>query len=78
MAEDTFDGCGQLETVKDAAGNIWRHSYDQRGRKIDSVDPYTRLYARTGQVEGCQGAVNVPGYHHGPPAANIGRGFTYR
>ncbi|MFK3983490.1 polymorphic toxin-type HINT domain-containing protein [Micromonospora sp. NPDC050397] len=37
--EYTYTQSGQLETVKDPAGNVWRHKYDQRGRKIESVDP---------------------------------------
>ncbi|MFJ6655164.1 HYD1 signature containing ADP-ribosyltransferase family protein [Streptomyces sp. NPDC091377] len=32
---------GQLETVKDPAGNVWTYEYDQRGRKKAAVDPDT-------------------------------------
>lgn len=37
--EYTYTPAGHLETVKDPAGNIWRHKYDQRGRKIETIDP---------------------------------------
>ncbi|MGB2567585.1 polymorphic toxin-type HINT domain-containing protein [Micromonospora citrea] len=37
----TYTAAGQPETVKDAANNIWRYAYDQRGRKISAVDPDT-------------------------------------
>ncbi|MFD6910073.1 sugar-binding protein, partial [Streptomyces sp. NPDC060077] len=35
----TFTAAGQLETVTDAKGNMWRYEYDQLGRKTKSVDP---------------------------------------
>jgi RHS repeat-associated protein len=30
---------GQLDTVTDAAGNVWKHTYDLRGREIQTSDP---------------------------------------
>ncbi|WP_371660652.1 HYD1 signature containing ADP-ribosyltransferase family protein [Streptomyces sp. NBC_00280] len=35
----TFTASGQLETVTDAKGNVWRYEYDQLGRKKTSIDP---------------------------------------
>ena len=35
----TFTGAGQVATVEDPAGNVWRHFYDQRGREIRTEDP---------------------------------------
>ncbi|MFE0553660.1 RHS repeat-associated core domain-containing protein [Streptomyces pilosus] len=35
----TYTATGQLETVTDAKGNVWRYEYDQLGRKTKSVDP---------------------------------------
>ncbi|MCI3269685.1 polymorphic toxin-type HINT domain-containing protein [Streptomyces cylindrosporus] len=35
----TYTPSGKLETVTDAAGNVWRNEYDQLGRKKKSVDP---------------------------------------
>jgi RHS repeat-associated protein len=35
----TYTELGQLETVKDPAGNQWSYSYDVRGRKITENDP---------------------------------------
>ncbi|MEV0806664.1 polymorphic toxin-type HINT domain-containing protein [Micromonospora sp. NPDC050200] len=37
--EYTYTRSGQLDTVKDPAGNVWKHEYDQLGRKIKSIDP---------------------------------------
>ncbi|WP_422772346.1 polymorphic toxin-type HINT domain-containing protein [Plantactinospora sp. WMMC1484] len=37
--EYTYTSAGHLATMKDPAGNIWSHSYDQRGRKIETIDP---------------------------------------
>ncbi|MFG3697675.1 polymorphic toxin-type HINT domain-containing protein [Micromonospora sp. NPDC047620] len=37
--EYTYTPSGQLATVKDPAGNVWKHEYDQLGRKVKSVDP---------------------------------------
>ncbi|MFI0793274.1 RHS repeat domain-containing protein [Micromonospora rubida] len=34
-----YDRAGQLSTVTDPAGNVWRHFYDLRGRKIRTEDP---------------------------------------
>ncbi|HEX6686874.1 MAG TPA: RHS repeat-associated core domain-containing protein [Candidatus Limnocylindrales bacterium] len=30
---------GELSTVTDPAGNVWRYDYDQRGRRISASDP---------------------------------------
>ncbi|AFR05876.1 RHS repeat-associated core domain protein [Nocardiopsis alba ATCC BAA-2165] len=35
----TYTPAGQLETVTDPAGNVWRNHYDLRGRKIRTDDP---------------------------------------
>ena len=35
----TYDHAGQLSTVTDPAGNVWRHHYDLRGREIKTEDP---------------------------------------
>lgn len=35
----TYTRSGQLATVTDPAGNVWRYTYDVRGRQIRSVDP---------------------------------------
>ncbi|MFG1702909.1 RHS repeat domain-containing protein [Nonomuraea sp. M3C6] len=35
----TYDAAGQLSTVTDPAGNVWRHHYDVRGREIKTEDP---------------------------------------
>ncbi|MGA5757367.1 RHS repeat-associated core domain-containing protein [Nonomuraea bangladeshensis] len=35
----TYDKAGRLATVTDAAGNVWRHHYDLRGREIRTEDP---------------------------------------
>ncbi|MEU8993136.1 polymorphic toxin-type HINT domain-containing protein [Streptomyces sp. NPDC048558] len=35
----TYTTRGSLETVTDAKGNVWRHEYDQLGRKTKSIDP---------------------------------------
>ncbi|MFK4037334.1 RHS repeat-associated core domain-containing protein [Nonomuraea wenchangensis] len=35
----TYDHAGRLSTVTDAAGNVWRHHYDLRGREIKTEDP---------------------------------------
>ncbi|MFG1944024.1 RHS repeat domain-containing protein [Nonomuraea sp. NPDC048826] len=35
----TYDSAGRLSTVTDAAGNVWRHHYDLRGREIRTEDP---------------------------------------
>ncbi|MGW6460136.1 polymorphic toxin-type HINT domain-containing protein, partial [Streptomyces sp. NPDC055078] len=35
----THTSAGQLETVTDAANNVWRYEYDQLGRKTKSIDP---------------------------------------
>lgn len=37
--EYTYTHAGQLKTVKDPAGNVWSHEYDQLGRKTKSIDP---------------------------------------
>lgn len=37
--EYTYTRSGQLATVKDPAGNVWKHEYDQLGRKVKTVDP---------------------------------------
>ncbi|TDU91614.1 RHS repeat-associated protein [Kribbella voronezhensis] len=37
----TYHPAGQLATVKDPAGNLWKFDYDVRGRKIRSQDPDT-------------------------------------
>ncbi|BCL14611.1 polymorphic toxin-type HINT domain-containing protein [Micromonospora sagamiensis] len=37
--EYTYTPSGQLATVKDPAGNLWKHEYDQLGRKTTSTDP---------------------------------------
>ncbi|MEV1242376.1 RHS repeat-associated core domain-containing protein [Nonomuraea sp. NPDC049750] len=34
-----YDNAGRLSTVTDAAGNVWRHTYDLRGREIKTEDP---------------------------------------
>ncbi|SMD21132.1 RHS repeat-associated core domain-containing protein [Kibdelosporangium aridum] len=35
----TYTPHGQLETVTDPAGNVWRHEYDMLGREIKVSDP---------------------------------------
>jgi RHS repeat-associated protein len=35
----TYTNRGQLETVTDAKGNVWRYEYDQLGRKKTNIDP---------------------------------------
>ncbi|GAA0626895.1 RHS repeat-associated core domain-containing protein [Kribbella sandramycini] len=35
----SYHPAGQLATVRDPAGNVWRYFYDQRGRKIKAADP---------------------------------------
>ena len=35
----TYHDAGQLASVKDPAGNVWRFDYDARGRKISETDP---------------------------------------
>ncbi|MGW0193184.1 RHS repeat domain-containing protein [Nonomuraea sp. NPDC003201] len=35
----TYDHAGRLSTVTDAAGNVWKHHYDMRGREIKMEDP---------------------------------------
>ncbi|MFD5326639.1 RHS repeat-associated core domain-containing protein [Streptomyces sp. NPDC127092] len=35
----TYTQRGQLETVTDSQGNVWRYGYDQLGRKTTTVDP---------------------------------------
>ncbi|MFD8013725.1 RHS repeat-associated core domain-containing protein [Streptomyces sp. NPDC058955] len=35
----TYTRNGQLESVTDAQGNVWRYEYDQLGRKTKTVDP---------------------------------------
>ena len=35
----TYTPMGKLATVKDPAGNVWRHTYDARGREIQVDDP---------------------------------------
>jgi RHS repeat-associated protein len=35
----TYTPHGQLETVTDPAGNVWRHQYDLLGREIRTEDP---------------------------------------
>jgi RHS repeat-associated protein len=35
----TYTPNGQLSTVTDPAGNTWEHFYDQRGRKVRTLDP---------------------------------------
>ncbi|WP_052744899.1 RHS repeat-associated core domain-containing protein [Micromonospora sp. HK10] len=37
----TYTRAGQLATVTDPAGNVWRHSYDLRGRETRTEDPDT-------------------------------------
>ncbi|MEH1093180.1 polymorphic toxin-type HINT domain-containing protein [Micromonospora sp. CPCC 205739] len=37
--EYTYTSSGKLATVKDPAGNVWKHEYDQLGRKVKSIDP---------------------------------------
>ncbi|MDT0530454.1 polymorphic toxin-type HINT domain-containing protein [Micromonospora sp. DSM 115977] len=37
--EYTYTHAGKLKTVKDPAGNVWSHEYDQLGRKTKSIDP---------------------------------------
>ncbi|MFI5735934.1 RHS repeat-associated core domain-containing protein [Kribbella sp. NPDC051587] len=35
----TYHPAGQLATVTDPAGNVWKYDYDLRGRKIKDTDP---------------------------------------
>lgn len=35
----TYDNAGRLASVTDPAGNVWRHTYDMRGREIRTEDP---------------------------------------
>ncbi|MEJ3750926.1 RHS repeat-associated core domain-containing protein [Actinomycetes bacterium KLBMP 9797] len=35
----TYTRGGELATVTDAAGNLWRYTYDLRGRKVKDEDP---------------------------------------
>ncbi|TYB67130.1 RHS repeat-associated core domain-containing protein [Nonomuraea sp. PA05] len=35
----TYDQAGRLATVTDPAGNVWRYTYDLRGREIRTEDP---------------------------------------
>ncbi|MFC9692915.1 RHS repeat-associated core domain-containing protein [Kribbella sp. NPDC056951] len=35
----TYTPDGQLETVTNAEGSVWRYTYDLRGRQISAVDP---------------------------------------
>ncbi len=35
----TYTKAGQLATVTDPANNVWRHEYDQLGRRVKSIDP---------------------------------------
>ncbi|MEU5942367.1 polymorphic toxin-type HINT domain-containing protein [Micromonospora sp. NPDC047548] len=37
--EYAYTPSGNLATVKDPAGNVWKHEYDQLGRKVKSIDP---------------------------------------
>lgn len=42
-----YTKAGQLETVKDPAGNLWRYGYDLRGNKIKAEDPDKGLVTKT-------------------------------
>jgi RHS repeat-associated protein len=61
--EYTYTPAGQVETVKDPAGNVWRYRYDQRGRKIETVDPdagtSTFRYDDLGQLTSTTNGVNA-------------------
>ncbi|MEJ2855392.1 MULTISPECIES: RHS repeat-associated core domain-containing protein [unclassified Saccharothrix] len=50
----TYTAAGQLETVTDPAGNVWRYTYDLRGRVIATDDPdtghSTTTYTVLGQI----------------------------
>jgi RHS repeat-associated protein len=50
----TYTDAGEVATVTDPAGNVWKHVYDQRGREIRNEDPdkgVTRAaYDDAGQV----------------------------
>ncbi|MDQ7911103.1 polymorphic toxin-type HINT domain-containing protein [Phytohabitans sp. ZYX-F-186] len=50
----TYTDRGELATVADPAGNTWRYTYDQRGRKIKDEDPdrgeTTYTYDAAGQL----------------------------
>ncbi|MDG4763440.1 polymorphic toxin-type HINT domain-containing protein [Solwaraspora sp. WMMD406] len=35
----TYTPAGQQASVTDPAGNVWTYEYDQRGRRIEAVDP---------------------------------------
>ncbi|GAA1598245.1 RHS repeat-associated core domain-containing protein [Kribbella hippodromi] len=35
----TYTPLGQLQTITDAAGNVWRYQYDIQGRRISESDP---------------------------------------
>ncbi|MFB6718897.1 RHS repeat-associated core domain-containing protein [Kribbella sp. NPDC056345] len=56
----TYHPAGQLATVTDPAGNIWKFDYDLRGRKIQDTDPdkgitkYT--YTELDQIETAEDA----------------------
>jgi len=43
----TYLPAGQLETVTDTSGNLWRYKYDLRGRKIEQQDPDTNTTTYT-------------------------------
>jgi len=62
---------GQLASVTDAAGNVWKYFYDQRGRKIRDEDPdrgVTEItYDTLGQILTTKDARNVTlGYTYDP------------
>lgn len=43
----TYTPAGELATVTDAAGNVWRYTYDLRGRQIRAEDPDRGTTTRT-------------------------------
>ncbi len=43
----TYTKAGKLATVTDPVGNVWRHSYDLRGRKVREEDPDTGITSYT-------------------------------
>lgn len=75
--EYTYTTSGQLATVKDAAGNVWKHEYDQLGRKVKSIDPdagtstytYDNLDRLTGSTNGVGKTISTTYDEIGRPTA---------
>ena len=74
-----YTASGQLASMTDAAGNVWRHTYDLLGREVETNDPDSGKTTKTYDLEDqLQTSTDARGQTLGYTYDNLGRKTSLR